>query len=214
MTGHPDRQPRHSESMAWTTIETEIEVCWHSPCGRDPLPHTRRYRCCYSLAPRRAPSLANTHDEGWPRRRRTEPCDCACCPRRRRRPSDPPRPACSDGAACRCYCYGPPAPAPRPATPPSPGADGSWARAAVDVVDRTNGPLSQRYGERFVVSLTPHALAQDIIELLAPDRRRYKVAVRWWDGVSEELDAMVQVDEIRRFAKQLEIKERKRVRWV
>ncbi|PNY23825.1 Uncharacterized protein TCAP_06232 [Tolypocladium capitatum] len=93
--------------------------------------------------------------------------------------------------------------------------DGSTkSRTVIDVVDRTGGPLSLRHGGKFPVSLSPHATVDDIISMLAPDRRRHKILVKWRDGNYEDLDEMIQVDEIRRYATGLEVKERKRVRWV
>ncbi|POR35270.1 Uncharacterized protein TPAR_04550 [Tolypocladium paradoxum] len=121
----------------------------------------------------------------------TPPCSCGCGGRRK-----------------SSWTY-------RPARRASFRADDSStkSRTVIDVVDRTGGPLSLRHGAQFPVSLSPHATADDIISMLAPDRRRHKVVVKWRDGDYEDLDEMIQIDEIRRYAKRLDVKERKRVRW-
>lgn len=169
--------------------------------------YSRRHRRSSVCDDSRRPSYTTTYGTYiYP------PADSACryCPQTRDGDRTPP---CS----CSCGCGGRHK-SPwiyRPARRASVSdADGSTkSRTVIDVVDRTSGPLSLRHGGKYPVSLAPHATVDDIISMLAPDRRRHKVVVKWRDGDYEDLDEMVPMKEIRRYAKRLDVKERKHVRW-
>lgn len=104
---------------------------------------------------------------------------------------------------------------PVPQSQTDPGAmDVSKTHTEIEVIDQTRGAPISLYGEHYVVSVDSSTAVDDIIKLLAPNQKRHKILVRWGDGVTEELDRLVPVNDICIFAKQLCIKRRKRVRWL
>ncbi|KPM45570.1 hypothetical protein AK830_g967 [Neonectria ditissima] len=146
-------------------------------------------------------------------------CRCTCCPHPSsvsRSPKERPAPPRRDPS---------PPPlrydSPRPAETPRRSAKRSSEdrrqprdEFVVDVVDRWHGStLRHQYGDRYPVTLSSTASVASVLEFLAPDERRTKVIVHWNDGDREPLDDKVPMDEIRRFGKYLEVKERKRVHW-
>lgn len=100
---------------------------------------------------------------------------------------------------CRCMGY------PRPAPPPP-------AQFTIPVVDCSTGRNRSRNGETYTITIAPEAILDDIISLLAPDRRRKKVIVRWKDGSSEKLDDLITLGEVKRNAKHLVVEDRDKER--
>ncbi|KAH7133097.1 hypothetical protein B0J13DRAFT_93225 [Dactylonectria estremocensis] len=83
----------------------------------------------------------------------------------------------------------------------------------IDVVDNSRGPLRCEHGSRYPIVLSSTSSIASILSFLAPDRRRTKVVVHWNDGEQERLNDKVPIDEVRHFAKHLEVKESKWVHW-
>ncbi|KAJ6439437.1 serine peptidase [Purpureocillium lavendulum] len=213
--------------MPWRLRKKETETYRYSRSGRDPL-YEHPYRGARRPFPYRGdeyPSYTNTYEYGtyiYPACDKAHYCNCACCPRRGRRASDLARLEC-DRDRCPCNCYrrstwdyrqmGPGSSPSRVANLRECDGGASRGRTVIDVVNRSNGSTSPRHADRFVVSIEPHAAVDDIVALLAPDQRRHKVVVRWRDGDAEDLDSMIPVDEICRYARRLDVKDRKHVRW-
>ncbi|KND87715.1 hypothetical protein TOPH_07669 [Tolypocladium ophioglossoides CBS 100239] len=193
--------------MAWLFRERELEAYRYSHRSTGYVPayedrRSRRSRPPVWDDPRRASYTTTYGTYIYP------PGGSACG-------YGPPTPAADRASACSCSCGGRrKSPWTCRRTSLSTDASPAASRTVIDVVDRTGGPLSLRHGGQFPVSLSKHATVDDIISMLAPDRRRHKVVVKWRDGEYEDLDEMIQVDEIRRYATRLDVRERKRVRWV
>ncbi|KAH7153339.1 hypothetical protein EDB81DRAFT_592402, partial [Dactylonectria macrodidyma] len=83
----------------------------------------------------------------------------------------------------------------------------------IDVVDNSRGSLRCKHGNRYPIVLSSTSSIASILSFLAPDRRRTKVVVHWNDGDREPLDDRVPLEEVRRCAKHLEVKESKQVHW-
>ncbi|RFU81996.1 hypothetical protein TARUN_178 [Trichoderma arundinaceum] len=139
------------------------------------------------------------------------PCNCQCCRPQTTAPpchctgccakNGMPNCCCPVAPQSNCRCIG----CPRPALPPP-------AHFTIPVVDCSTGRNRTRNGETYTVRIAPEAIADDIISLLAPDRRRKKVIVRWKDGYSEKLDELITMDELRRKGKHLVVEDRDRER--
>ncbi|KAM4060726.1 hypothetical protein HRG_001733 [Hirsutella rhossiliensis] len=86
-------------------------------------------------------------------------------------------------------------------------------RINIDVEDRTGGPMAQRHGSIFPISIAPKATIDDIISMLTPDRSRHKVMVKWDDGICDDLESVTKMDDIRYYVRKLIIKKRKQVRY-
>jgi hypothetical protein len=61
--------------------------------------------------------------------------------------------------------------------------------------------------------LSTTASVASVLSFLAPDQRRAKVVVHWKDGDRETLNNKVPMEEIRRCAEYLQVKDKKRVHW-
>lgn len=208
--------------MVWKLRRKETETYRYARFGRDPLfKHLYRRRRSPACDDYRCPSCTRPHGTYYyPTCDQAHYCRCACCPRRGSRAFDLPGLDCDpDRCPCNCYRrstwnYRPTGSGPfTSGTAYARDGNASRGRAVLDVVDETGGPLSLRHGDWFAVSIESCAVVDDIIAMLAPDQRIHKVVVRWRDGDVEDLDDLIPMDEIRRFAKRLEVKNRKSVRW-
>lgn len=92
-------------------------------------------------------------------------------------------------------------------------------RLSIDVVDRTqDGWLRRRHGPCFSVSLSSRSSTQKLLDFIVgaeteTRRRACKVVVRWKDGAREPLDDLVPLEEVAQDARQIEVKDDKRVHW-
>ncbi|KAK7413938.1 hypothetical protein QQX98_007207 [Neonectria punicea] len=167
-----------------------------------------------------APSTYGTYI--WPLETRGEyatmdptRCQCTCCPHPSSvspSPKERPAPPRRDPP----YGYDSTRRAETPRRSSRHSEDRRYPRDGfvMDVVDRSHGSsLRRQYGDRYPVTLSSTASVASVLAFLAPDERRAKVLVHWNDGEREPLDDKVPLDEVRRFAKYLEVKERKRVHW-
>ncbi|KAH6889456.1 hypothetical protein B0T10DRAFT_52595 [Thelonectria olida] len=83
----------------------------------------------------------------------------------------------------------------------------------IDVVDSSNGTLRHQHGTKYPLALSTTASVASVLSFLAPKKRRAKVIVHWKDGDTEILDDLVSMKEVRRSAKYLQVKDKKRVHW-
>ncbi|KAL7794210.1 hypothetical protein V8C37DRAFT_376880 [Trichoderma ceciliae] len=138
-------------------------------------------------------------------------CDCQCCHPQKSAPpchctgccakNGMPNCCCPVAPQSNCRCIG----CPRPALPLP-------AHFTIPVVDCSAGRNRVRNGETYTITVAPEAIVDDIISLLAPDRRRKKVIVRWKDGYSEKLDGLITLEELKRKGKHLVVEDRDRDR--
>lgn len=131
-------------------------------------------------------------------------CYCNCCPHESRRrhnprPSGPSWGAGSGNQRSRSSSN---------RTPRYPN------RVHINVEDKTKGQLRQRHGRSFQLSVSSTSTAREIVSFLAPDRHEHKVMVRWRDGVTEPFDELVSLDDVVKDARELIIKDKKRVHWM
>lgn len=139
-------------------------------------------------------------------------CQYKCCPCHAEKAKAAAACACHHKCACGQLLACQPA---AKATGADKKADEAKDRILIDVVDRTDGPLARRHGSRYPVSIAPKATVQDIVAMLAPDRRLYRIEVRWNEWDWDDLESLTSLDDLRRYPARLYIKERKprRVRF-
>ncbi|KAL6901219.1 hypothetical protein GGI43DRAFT_383559 [Trichoderma evansii] len=103
-------------------------------------------------------------------------------------------PPCINGQ----YVYPPPPP---PAETPKP--------FTLQVIDHTAGKRWRRYGESYVIEISPQATGHDIVSWIlssAKDIEENDVFVRWNTGTVEELDYNVDLDELKKYSRNLIVK--------
>lgn len=96
------------------------------------------------------------------------------------------------------YVYPPPPP---PAETPKP--------FTLRVIDQTNGKRSRRYGESYVIEVSPQATGHDIVSWIlscANDIEENDVFVRWDSGTVEELDYNIDLKELKKGCVNLVVK--------
>ncbi|ODA78083.1 hypothetical protein RJ55_06686 [Drechmeria coniospora] len=80
----------------------------------------------------------------------------------------------------------------------------------VDVVDQTKGPLTLRHGQHFTVTISASATAEDLTEMLAPDKDKQKIVVRWRNGSTLDLASCpMPLQGMLRMVRLLEVQEKK-----
>ncbi|KAK7419203.1 hypothetical protein QQZ08_010972 [Neonectria magnoliae] len=219
---HSQEQDHHHDNRAFDYYPTPPQEPRPSRDRRSS--HSSRRDAHHGGSPwsqgRSAPSTYGTYI--WPLDTRGEyatmdptRCRCTCCPHPSSvspSPKERPAPPRRDPS----YGYDSTRRAETPRRSPRHSEDRRYPRDGfvMDVVDRSHGSsLRHQYGDRYPVTLSSTASVASVLAFLAPDERRAKVVVHWDDGEREPLDDKVPLDEVRRFGKYLEVKERKRVHW-
>lgn len=83
----------------------------------------------------------------------------------------------------------------------------------IEVLNKGEPWLQERYGNKFSMQITRRATTGDIIDFLAPNRNKYKIMVHWDNQSPEMLDDRTPMREIRRYATHLEVEKKKHVHW-